>query len=67
MAELKERDLRVVVSAGDNIYREDHIRGMTARANQMTLWIIRNVASRKPEVLITFYKAFVRPHLEYAV
>ena len=60
----KERDLGVVVSAGDNICCEECIRGMTERTNQMTLWIIRNVASRKPEVLIPFYKAFVRPYLE---
>ena len=33
----------------------------------ITSWIIRNVVSGKPEVLIPFYKAFVRPHLEYAV
>ena len=37
------------------------------KSNQMTSWIIRNVVSRKPEVLIPFYKAFVRPHLEYTV
>ena len=40
---------------------------MIGKAKQMTSWIIRNVVSRKPEVLIPFYKAFVRPHLEYAV
>ena len=37
------------------------------KAKQMTSWIIRNVVSRKQEVLIPFYKAFVGPHLEYAV
>ena len=30
----------------------------------MTSWIIRNVVSRKPEVLIPFYKVFVIPPLE---
>ena len=33
----KKRDPGVVVSAGDNIYCEEHIRGMTGRTNQMTL------------------------------
>ena len=37
---------------------------MFGKAKQMTSWIIRNVVSWKPEVLIPF---FVRPHLEYAV
>ena len=61
----KERDLGVVYQlvipfVGKKIYEkllEKHI----------TSWIIRNVVSGKPEVLIPFYKAFVRPHLEYAV
>ena len=63
----KDRDLGVVVSAGDTLCWEEQIRGMIGKAKQMTSWIIRNVVSRKPELLIQFYKAFVRPHLEYAV
>ena len=63
----KERDLGVVVSAGDTLCWEEQIRGMIGKANQMTSWIIKNVVSRKPEVLKPFYKAFVRPHLEYAL
>ena len=56
----KERDLGVVVSAGDTLCWDEHIRGMIGKAKQIT-------SSRKTEVLIPFYKAFVRPDLEYAV
>ena len=45
----KERDLGVVVSAGDTLCWEEQIRGMIGKAKQMTSWIIRNVVSRKPE------------------
>ena len=40
---------------------------MIGKGKQMTSWIIGNVASRKPEVLIPFYKVFVRALLEYAL
>ena len=40
---------------------------MIGKAKQMASWIIRIVVSRKPEVLLPFYKVFVGPHLEYAV
>ena len=63
----KERDLGVVVSAGDILCWQGQLRRMIGKAKQMTSWIIRNVVSRKPEVLILLCKAFVRPHLEYAV
>ena len=63
----KERELGVVVLAVDTLCCEEQIRGMIGKAKQMTSWITGNVVSRKPEVLIPFYKAFVRPHLEYAV
>ena len=61
----KERELGVVVLAVDTLCWEEQIRGMIGKAKQMTSWITGNVVSRKPEVLIPFYKAFVRPHLEY--
>ena len=64
---VQQRDLGVDVSAGDTLCWEEQIRGMTGKAKQMRSWIIRNVVSRKQLVLIPFYKAFVKPHLEYAV
>lgn len=63
----KKRDLGVVVSAGDILCWQGQLRKMIGKAEQMTSWINRNVVSRKPEVLIPLYKAFVRPHLGYAV
>ena len=63
----KEGVLEMVVSAGDILCWQGQLRRMIGKAKQMTSWIIRNVVSRKPEVLISLYKAFVRPHLEYAV
>ena len=63
----KERDLGVVVSAGDILCWAEQVRAIIGKAKQMTSWIIKNVVCRKPEVLIPFYKAFLRPHLEYAV
>ena len=65
----KERDLGVVVSAGDTLCWEEHIRRMTEKQNKSHHGSLEiyNVVFRKPEVLIPFYKAFVRPHLEYTV
>ena len=63
----KERYLGVVVSAGDTFCWQEQLRRMIGKAKEMMSWIIRNVVSRKPEVLIPFSKGFVRPHLEYAV
>ena len=56
-----ERDLGVVVSAGDTLCWEEQIRGMIGKAKQMTSWIIRNVVSRKPEVLYHFQKLLSDP------
>ena len=38
-----------------------------AKANRALMQMIRTVASRKADVLLPLYKAFVRPHLEYCV
>ena len=45
----KERDLGVVVSAGNTLCWEEKYEGMIGKAKQMTSWIIRNVLSRKPK------------------
>ena len=39
----KERDLGLVVSAGDTLCCEEQLRGMIGKAKKMTSWIIRNV------------------------
>ena len=50
----KERDLGVVVSAGDTLCWEEHNMRSDWKAKQMTSLIIRNIISGKPEVLIPY-------------
>ena len=57
----KERDLGVVVSAGDTLCWKEQLRRMIEKAKQMASWIIRNVVSRIPEVLIPFSKLLSDP------
>jgi hypothetical protein len=62
----KEKNLGVTWSAGKSLF-DDHIREGIGKAKRVIAWIMRNVVSRKHEVLIPLYKAFVRPNLEYCV
>ena len=52
----KERDMGVVVPAGDTLCWEEQLGGMIGKAKQMTSWIIRNEVSWKPEEMTPFYK-----------
>ena len=57
----------VTVSTSETLCWKEQIRAVIGNAKQMTPWIVRNVISKKPEVLMPLYKVFVRPHLEYGV
>ena len=59
----KERDLRVVVSAGDTLCWEEQIWGVIGKAKQMTSWIIRNVVS-PGGALGYFWVGMCRPGLQ---
>ncbi len=56
----------VTWSAGKSLF-DDLIGEGIGKAKRIIAWLIRNVVSRKHEVLVPFYKAFVRPYLEYCV
>ena len=61
-----EKDLGVTLSSGESPW-ENHINDGIGKAKRNIAWLIRNVLSRKAEILVPLYKAFVRPHLEYCV
>ena len=36
-----------------------------SKAKSVMFWVIRNIISREPDVMLKTYKSIVRPHLEY--
>ena len=57
------RDLGVVISADFRATMQNS--ESIEKANRVLHQLRREVVSRKPEVLIPLYEAYVRPHLEY--
>ena len=58
------KDLGVYVS--ENLSWETHIVDAIKRGRKFMGWILRSFRSRKAEVIITLYQAYVIPRLEYA-
>ena len=58
------KDLGVYVS--ENLSWETHIVDAIKKGRKFMGWILRSFRSRKAEVIITLYQAYVIPRLEYA-
>ena len=61
----QEKDLGVLTS--DSLLWNEQIESSVSKANQMICWIVRNLILREKSVMLSVYKALVRPHLEYCV
>ena len=61
----QEKDLGVITH--NSLLWNEQIKACIAKANKMICWIIRNLVLRDKDVMLTIYKALIRPHLEYCV
>ena len=60
---LKEKDLGVLFNEKFNF--TDAISAFISKAKSCLFWVMRNIISREPEVMLKAYKSIIRPHLEY--
>ena len=60
---VKEKDLGVLFNEKFNF--TDAISAFVSKAKSVLFWVIRNIISREPDVMLKTYKSIVRPHLEY--
>ena len=60
----KETDLGVILSAGMKVSEQC---GIAASQGNQIIWLIgRTITYKEKQLIISLYKAIVRPHLEYA-
>jgi hypothetical protein len=61
----QEKDLGVTTHS--SLLWNEQMKHCINKANRMICWIVRNVVLREKTVMLSIYKALVRPHLEYCV
>ena len=62
---VKEKDLGVTMNA--NMKVSEQCRIAESKGNQVPGMIRRNITNKENSLIVTLYKAIVRPHLEYAI
>ena len=53
------------VQEKDSLLWNEQIKASIISNNKMICWIIKNLIIREKSVMISIYKALIRPHLEY--
>ncbi len=59
------RDLRLALNTGCSA--DDNVARATKKSRGMLFYLKRSFAALTPSILLPLYKAFIRPHLEYAI
>ena len=62
---VKETDLGVTMNA--NIKVSEQCRIAASKGNQVIAMIRRNIPYKENSLIVSLYKAIVRPHLEYCI
>ncbi len=59
------RDLEILLNT--NFSADDNVARATKKARGMLFYLKRSFAALTPSIFLPLYKAFIRPHLEYAI
>ena len=59
----EQSDLGVLFSK--DLSFKDHIAKSVSKARSVSGWLLRTITIREKDVMVTLYKTFIRPHIEY--